>query len=61
MRNVTIEALEVSSHGCLDVRREVVGALGGIENLVAFFEQWIKCGVAHLEPSVTLALVVGGS
>ncbi len=29
MRNVTIEVLEVSSHGCLDVRREVVGAFGG--------------------------------
>ncbi len=61
MCNVMIEALEVSSHGCLDVRREVVGAFGGMENLVAFFEQWSKCSAAHLEPSITLALVVGGS
>ncbi len=62
MRNVTIEALEVSSHGLLGCQEgQGVGVFGGMENLVVFFEQLSKCGVAHLEPSVTLALVVGGS
>ncbi len=61
MRNVAVEALEVRLHGCLDVRRKMMGAFGGMKDLVALFEQRSKYGVTHLEPSFTLALVVGGS
>ena len=61
MRNVAVEVLEVSLHGRLDVRRKMMGAFGGMKDLVALFEQRSKCGMTHLEPSFTLALVVGGS
>ncbi len=61
MHNVMVEAFEISLHGCLDLSGWVVGAFGCIENLVAFFEERGKCGVAQLKPSFTLALVMGGS
>ncbi len=61
MRNVAVEALKVSLHGCLDIRRKMMGAFGGMKDLVALFEQRSKCGTTYLEPSFTLALVVGGS
>ena len=61
MRNVAIEALEISFHCCLDLRSKMVAAYGSMENLVAFFEQWSKYVAAHLEPSTFLLLVMGGS
>ncbi len=61
MRNVAIEAQEVSLNGHLNVGRKIIGTFGGKKKLVLFFDERSKCGGSHLEPSFTLMLVVGDS
>jgi hypothetical protein len=61
MCNVAVEAFEVDSHGCLDVKRDMVGPFGSMKDLVALSKEWGKRGTAHLEPPITLLFVEGGS
>jgi hypothetical protein len=61
VRDVTIKLFEIALHGGVNVRGEMMHALDGMNNLVAFSDQRSKCGTAHLKPSCALPFVASGS
>ena len=61
VRNVTIKSFEITLHGGVNVQGEMMRALDGMKNLVAFSDQRSECGTAHLKPSCALPFVAGGS
>ena len=60
MRDVTIESLEITLHGGMDSRREMVRALKCMKYLVTLGEEGGQSGTTHLEPAGAMLLVMGG-
>jgi hypothetical protein len=61
MGDMSIQLLEVGTHGFLDHGRKMMALVGGMEDLIAFLEERSKGSTAHLKPPITLLFVVSCS